>query len=110
MSIAYHPSHSSTHVTSSLPLQPPLLDNPFAPELFVSGFSGIANIGGTIVLTLESARCDHGKAEPVLERVVIGRIAMTAVAAMELVLQLNQFLERQGMNPSKAVAQGASFQ
>lgn len=87
-----------------------LIDNPFAPDIFVTGCSGIACIGGTIAVTLENARCDHSRAEPVLERMVVGRLALTVPAAQMLVTALNGFLEQQGMSPSKAMAGGAMFQ
>lgn len=93
-----------------LPEQPPYIDNPFAPEIFATGYSGLANLNGVIVLTLESARCDHSRPQPALERVVVGRVALTTTAALELVTGLNQFLEQQGFSPSKVLADVATFQ
>lgn len=90
--------------------EPPYVDNPFAPEIFATGYSGIANMQGVIVLTLESARCDHSRPQPALERVVVGRVALTTTAALELVAGLNQFLEQQGISASKMLAGGATFQ
>jgi len=91
--------------------QPPAyIDNPFAPEIFTTGCAGMANNNGIIVMTLESARCDHGRPEPVVERVVVGRLALTTAAAIELVSNLNDFLEQQGLSPSKMLADGATFQ
>lgn len=92
------------------PALPALVDNPFAPEIFATGFAGLANLAGVIVLTLESARCDHTREPPAVERVVVGRIALTCGAAQDLVAGLNQFLEQQGLSPSKAIAAGATFQ
>jgi len=89
---------------------PPIVDNPFAPEIFATGFAGLANLSGVIVLTLESARCDHARQPPSVDRVVVGRIALTSSAAQDLVAGLNQFLEQQGLSPSKAIAAGATFQ
>ena len=78
--------------------QPPAyIDNPFAPEIFTTGCAGMANNNGIIVMTLESARCDH-------------RLALTTAAAIELVSNLNDFLEQQGLSPSKMLADGATFQ
>ncbi|WP_010160625.1 hypothetical protein [Sphingomonas sp. PAMC 26617] len=88
----------------------PYVDNPFAPEIFATGYSGLANMNGVIVMTLESARCDHSRPQPALERVVVGRVALTTTAALELVTGLNQFLEQQGISPSKMLAAGATFQ
>ncbi|WP_428970355.1 hypothetical protein ACQR50_07055 [Sphingomonas sp. Xoc002] len=92
------------------PKEPAFIDNPFAPELFATGYAGIANMGGNIVLTLESARCDHGGAQPVVERVVVGRIAMTADAAHQLVAGLNDFLAQQQRASVTQMAKGATFQ
>ena len=94
----------------SAPTLPPLVDNPFAPEVFATGLAGLANLSGVIVLTLESARCDHSRQPPGIDRVVVGRIALTSSAAQDLVAGLNQFLEQQGLSPSKAIAGGATFQ
>ena len=65
----------------SAPTLPPLVDNPFAPEVFATGLAGLANLSGVIVLTLESARCDHTRDAPSVERVVVGRVALTNGAA-----------------------------
>ena len=89
---------------------PAIVDNPFAPEIFATGFAGLANLSGVIILTLESARCDHARQPPGIDRVVVGRIALTSSAAQDLVAGLNQFLEQQGLSPSKAIAAGATFQ
>jgi hypothetical protein len=93
-----------------VPAPPVLIDNPFAPEVFATGCTGVTNLNGVIVLTLESARCDHGRQPPSIDRVVVGRIALTNGAAQELVAGLNQFLEQQGLSPSAALAGGATFQ
>lgn len=87
-----------------------LIDNPFAPDIFATGFAGFFNNGGTILITFESTRCDHSREPGVLERMVVGRLALTVPAAQNLVAHLNVFLERQGLSPSRAVAGGATFQ
>ena len=83
--------------------QPPLVNNPFAPELLVTGFAGLSNLGGIINLTLESLQCDHSRPSPALDRVAVGRLALPIPAAQTLVLALNGFLEQQGFSPSRAV-------
>jgi hypothetical protein len=88
----------------------PLIDNPFAPEILASGIAGISEINGVIMLALESARYDHAQPTPVLERVVVARVALSVSAAQLLVVELNSFLEQNGVSPSKAAAQGAAFQ
>ncbi len=83
--------------------QVPLVDNMFAPEIFATGISGYSNINGTIAIALESARCDHARTPATFERVVVGRVVLTAAAAQGLVASLNDFLEQQGLSPSDAV-------
>ena len=70
---------ASEPITVSAPAV--LIDNPFAPEVFATGLAGLANLSGVIVLTLESARCDHTRDAPSVERVVVGRVALTSGAA-----------------------------
>lgn len=88
----------------------PIVDNPFAPELFITGVSGFANLAGVVGVTLESARADHSHAEPRIERVIVGRLLMSISTAQMLVAALNHFLEGQGHSPSKAIAADATFQ
>lgn len=87
-----------------------LIDNPFAPNLFATAASGCSIVQGVVMLTLESTRCDHSHNPPQLERVVVGRVTLTTAAAQSLVAQLNDFLERQGLSPSRAFAGGATRQ
>ena len=87
-----------------------LLDNPFQQEIFATGVSGVANLDGVVVMTLECTRVDHSVTEPRVERTVVGRVAMSVTAAQLLVANLNNFLETQGLSPSRAVAAGATFQ
>jgi hypothetical protein len=91
------------------PREPLLIDNPFAPELLATGFAGFANMGGLIQVTLESLRGDHA-GMPKMDRVVVGRLVLPVPTAQALVTALNGFLEQQGLSPSKAAADGASFQ
>ena len=92
------------------PSDPALIDNPFTPEIYANGLAGFANIGGLIAITLESGRCDHTRAQPVLERVVVGRLVLPVTTAQALVAALNNFFEQHGMSPSEAIAAGATFQ
>jgi hypothetical protein len=98
------------YVTTKKPSPPALLDNPFLQEIFATGVSGVANLDGVVVMTLECARVDHSEAEPRVERAVVGRVALSVPAAQLLVANLNNFLETQGMSPSRAMAAGATFQ
>lgn len=51
---------------------PPIVDGPFAPEIFATGFAGPANLSGVTVLTRESARCDYTRQPPGFDRVAYG--------------------------------------
>ena len=46
------------------------VDNPNAPELYASGATGFFVSNGTISITLESLRADHGEKPGPLSRVV----------------------------------------
>ncbi|TCP33369.1 hypothetical protein [Sphingomonas sp. BK235] len=91
------------------PATPPLVDNPFAAELFATGCAGFTHLGGTVVVTLESARCDHSGAEPLLERVVAGRIALTVAGAQALAAGLQEFLERQHLGGAPSPTRRGAF-
>ncbi|MBI0475824.1 hypothetical protein D9601_10715 [Sphingomonas sp. MA1305] len=77
----------------------PLIDNPFSPEIVANGVSGLSVINGIVTITLETVHCDHSKAEPQLERVVVGRVAASVPAAQALMTGLYQFLAQHGLNP-----------
>ena len=98
------------YVTTKKTMPPALLDNPFQQEIFATGVSGVANLDGVVVMTLACTRVDHSVTEPRVERTVVGRVAMSVTAAQLLVANLNNFLETQGLSPSRAVAAGATFQ
>ncbi|UUL83164.1 hypothetical protein [Sphingomonas qomolangmaensis] len=89
---------------------PAIVDNSFLTEIFATGTAGVADVGGVLVVTFECARCDHSQAEPVMERVIVGRLALTVAAAQGLVVNLNAYLEDHGLSPSRAVAGAASVQ
>jgi len=77
----------------------PLVDNPFTPEIFATGVAGLSVINGVVCITVESARCDHSKPQPSLERVVVGRIALSVPAAQTLLTGLYDFMGNHGINP-----------
>jgi hypothetical protein len=68
------------------------IDDPHAPELYASNFSGVQISLGNVVVTLESARVDHSTDAGVINRVVIGRVVMPIAAARVLAMQLNALL------------------
>jgi hypothetical protein len=93
------------------PITPPpepdlrLIDNTFAPEIAVTGVSGLALLNGLLTMTLESLHCDHSKSPPPMERVVVARIAMPIAAAQGMLLGLHQFLGQHGLNPLPATTE-----
>ncbi|RSU72096.1 hypothetical protein BRX37_19980 [Sphingomonas sp. S-NIH.Pt3_0716] len=89
------------------PIQPPvpdapLIDNMFAPELLAGGLSGLSLINGIVTITLENPRADHARPDPVLERVVVGRVGMPVPIAQALLCALYQFLSQHRLNPLMA--------
>jgi hypothetical protein len=76
-------------------------DNPDAPEFFASGATGFFVSNGTVTITLESIRADHGPKPGPLTRVVVGRLTMPAAGAQGLAIGLFDFLEKQGFKYEK---------
>jgi hypothetical protein len=70
------------------------VDDPHAPEVYASNFSGIQLLMGNAIVTLESARADHSTTPGAINRVVVARIVMPVAVAQSLALQLNSLLER----------------
>jgi len=77
------------------------VDNPNAPELYASGATGFFVSNGTISITLESIRADHGEKPGPMSRVVVGRLTMPAAGAQGLAIGLFDFLEKQGFKYEK---------
>ena len=77
------------------------VDNPNAPELYASGATGFFVSIGTISITLESIRADHGEKPGPMSRVVVGRLTMPAAGAQGLAIGLFDFLEKQGFKYEK---------
>ena len=70
------------------PIQPPLpeiplVDNMFAPEILAGGLTGLSLLNGIVTVTLENSRADHGRPDPGLERVIVGRIGMPIPTAQD---------------------------
>lgn len=89
---------------------PPLVDNFGAPKMFATGVSGVGIVHNTVLLTLEGVRCDHSRPEPTIERIVVGRVALTTPAAQALVLGLNDYHSQHGVSPAQVAMQGATRQ
>lgn len=78
---------------SKPPAKPPLDDPLHAAELFVSDIAGVGFVHGVFTVTLASIRADEpvGGQQPTVRRVVVGRLALTNVAAGQLLQQLQMF-------------------
>lgn len=72
------------------------IDNPHAPEVFASAFSGLCAVRGNVAITLESLRVDHATSPGPVNRVVIARVIMPPDAAHELAVALFDYLKRNG--------------
>ena len=89
----------------------PLLDDPHAPDLFATGTAGFLNLDGTIVITLEALRSDHSSTPAgKVSRLVVGRLVLPAKGAQRLALGLNDFLSKQGLDPSASLKGDAHIQ
>jgi len=76
----------------SEPQKPPLDDSQNVQEIFASDVAGVAFVHGNFVVTLASFRPQEpiGNQPPQVRRVVVGRIALTNVAAGQLLQHLQR--------------------
>ncbi len=86
------------------------VDNPHAPDVFVTSYSGFLNLNGVIVITFETARVDHSTTPGPVNRVVVGRLVMPIHGAQGLALGLVDFLKQQGLDPVEAITKGQTAQ
>ena len=86
------------------------VDDPHAPEIFVSAVTGYFCLTPNVILTFESARVDHSASPGPINRVVVARLAMSIPAAQALALGLHDFLRTQGYDPTAAAKAGATPQ
>ena len=80
------------------------VDNPHAPDLFVDEAAGFFVHNGLLKLTLVSIRPYHGSSPAVINRVVVGRLAMPIPAAQNLSVLLYDFLKSRGLLPPSLAA------
>jgi hypothetical protein len=99
-------------MTEKAPAAPPeVLDNMLAPELFSDGAFSFFVLAGVVRIVFTSVRapqCRAGPGQPV--PVVVARVSMPVLAAQELALSLNNFLETNGLSPSAVVTAGKTKQ
>ena len=74
-----------------------LTENLLAPELYVFNATSFAIISGVVTITFASSRIDNSGLSPVRRQVVVARLSMPLVGAMDLATGLYTFLERQGV-------------
>ena len=80
-----------------------VIDNPHAPEILVDEVVGFFMHNQRISLTLAADRADHSQNPAGINRVVMARLAMPIPVAQMLVLGLNDYLAKHGLDPSAAV-------
>lgn len=78
-----------------------LIDDPAAPEIYADETSGFALLNGTVAITLEAARWDHGPSSSPAKRVVVARLRMSVIGAQNLATGLFNFLAQRGLDPSR---------
>lgn len=76
-----------------------------SPEIFVDEFMSFFAANGVLRIVLASYRAPQieGDAPAPPERIVVGRISMPITTAQTLVLSLNDFLSRNGLDPAEAL-------
>ena len=79
------------------------LDNPHAPEVFITDASGFHLHEGVVTVALESARIDHATSPGPINRVVVGRVSMPLGAAMRMAVSLYDFLKQMGHDPADVI-------
>jgi hypothetical protein len=82
------------------PPGPVFIDAPGAPDLFADSATGFFLHNGILRIAFDVSRFDHAHAGAPALRVVIGRIAMPAVAASALAVNLFDFLKKMGIDPA----------
>jgi hypothetical protein len=85
-------------------------DNISAPEVFSTGAAGFGLLFGNVVITFESAKYDHSEPPGPITRAVNLRLVLPTQAAQALVLGLNDYLVKQGLDPTAAAKAGATAQ
>lgn len=79
------------------------IDNPHAPDLFVTDATGFFIMNGNIFITLEKFKVGYGAHHGQVSRVVTGRIVMPISDVKRVVQSLNEFLARNGHPPERVV-------
>lgn len=81
-----------------------------APEVFSTSASGFGLLFGNVVITFESAKYDHSDPPGPITRAVNLRLVLPIQAAQSLVIGLNDYLVKQGLDPTEAAKGNATPQ
>ena len=82
------------------------IDNPMAPDVFADEAAGFFIHNGVVKITLLSARVNHATNPGPINRVVIGRLALSIAAAQSLSVGLFDFLKSRGLGPNQPTEPG----
>jgi len=78
-------------------------DDLSAPEVFSTGAAGFGLLLGNVVITFESLRYNHDTPPRQPTRTVNLRLVLPVQSAQLLVLGLNDYLVKQGLDPTAAM-------
>jgi hypothetical protein len=82
------------------------IDNPMAPDVLADEAVGFFVHSGIVRITFTSARVNHATSPGPINRVVIGRLAMSIEGAQSLAVGLFDFLKSRGIAPALANQSG----
>ena len=82
------------------PAEVSFMDNPLAPDVFADEAVGFYFHQGVVKITFTSTRVNHVSSPGPVNRVVVGRLAMSAEGAQVLAIGLFDFLKSRGLAPS----------
>jgi hypothetical protein len=84
------------------------IDNPMAPDVYADEVCGFFVHNGVVKIAFASARVNHVSSPGPVNRVVIGRLALSIPAAQSLAVGLFDFLKQQGVDFSGVGPDGPS--
>ncbi|HLZ65376.1 MAG TPA: hypothetical protein VKQ29_04040 [Aliidongia sp.] len=83
---------------------PEFVEWPGAPVIFADGVAGFFLHNGILRIAFEASRFDHSAAQAPASRVLVARLAMPAVGASVLAVNLFDFLKKMGIDPASVSA------
>lgn len=82
------------------------VENPLAPEIFVTDRPDFWLQGGNMHMTLTTGRFDHTPGNLGADSVVVGRIVMPVEVAQRLAVELFSWLDELGLRPGGTPKKG----